>query len=446
MNALLFYLLQSSLSLGALFAVYWVFLRRDTFFQTNRVYLLLSGLLSAVMPLLPFHQVMRQPASALVVLLEPVLITPGSVEVTVLKHLQWFEIIQVVYLTGVVIFLARYLFQLYQLSRLVRRSSIRRSGGYRLVSVDRGYAPFSFFNMIFISENKVADDTREAILAHEQIHIRQAHSLDLVISELMIIIQWFNPFTWLTVRELKNIHEYLADEGVIKKGMPLAGYQQIILNETLGIQVNNLTNNFNISQLKKRIVMMTQKRSGSWAIGKIVLALPVIMTLLLLFSAGTFSIALPQDKSKQEPKSMGVPVKVIDTKHKFQVPDKQPGYPGGEEARMKFLVENIKYPELALKNNVAGKVFVGFNVETDGSITNVKVLRGIGSGCDEEAVRVIKMMPKWIPGELKGNPIETNFVIPIKFALKADKIKTTKQEIKFTPVPADIKRKEKKMP
>ena len=186
--------------------------------------------------------------------------------------------------------------------------------------------------------------------------------------------------------------------------------------------------------------MMTQKRSGRWAIGKTMLALPAVVALGLLFSAGTLSPVLPQEKSKQETKTTGVPVKAGDTVHKYAVPDKQPEYPGGEEARMKFLIENIKYPELAVKNNVRGKVFVSFNVELDGSVTQIKVLRGIGSGCDEEAVRVIKMMPEWIPGELKGKPIVTNFVIPIKFDLETKK-NEKKQQIKFQAVPADIPKK-----
>jgi len=440
MNTLLFYLLQSSVGLGTLFGVYWIFLRRDTFFQMNRAFLLFTGLLPMVVPLIPFHRLLWTPASTLVVLLEPVLITPHRVEQTVITHLQWFGIAQVVYFTGATIFLVRYMAQVVQLSMLLRHSKVQRSGGIRLVSVDRGYAPFSFLNMIFINEDKMMAENREAILAHEKIHIRQAHSFDLILAEFLIIVQWFNPFAWMIHRELKMIHEYLADEGVIKKGVPLAGYQQLILNETLGIQVNNLTHNFNVSQLKKRIMMMTQKRSGRWAIGKTMLALPAVVALGLLFSAGTLSPVLPQEKSKQETKTTGVPVKAGDTVHKYAVPDKQPEYPGGEEARMKFLIENIKYPELAVKNNVRGKVFVSFNVELDGSVTQIKVLRGIGSGCDEEAVRVIKMMPEWIPGELKGKPIVTNFVIPIKFDLETKK-NEKKQQIKFQAVPADIPKK-----
>jgi periplasmic protein TonB len=102
----------------------------------------------------------------------------------------------------------------------------------------------------------------------------------------------------------------------------------------------------------------------------------------------------------------------------FTVVEEQPGYPGGDEARIKFLQENIKYPEEAKELGVQGKVFVTFVVEVDGSITDVKVLRGIGAGCDEEAIRVVKSMPKWVPGKQRGQPVRVQFNLPIKFTLQ----------------------------
>ena len=102
----------------------------------------------------------------------------------------------------------------------------------------------------------------------------------------------------------------------------------------------------------------------------------------------------------------------------FTVVEEQPGYPGGDEARIKFLQENIKYPEEAKELGVQGKVFVTFVVEVDGSITDVKVLRGIGAGCDEEAIRVVKSMPKWVPGKQRGVPVRVQFNLPIKFTLQ----------------------------
>jgi len=102
----------------------------------------------------------------------------------------------------------------------------------------------------------------------------------------------------------------------------------------------------------------------------------------------------------------------------FTVVEEQPTYPGGDEARIKFLQENIKYPEEAKELGVQGKVFVTFVVEVDGSITDVRVLRGIGAGCDEEAIRVVKSMPKWQPGKQRGQAVRVQFNLPIKFTLQ----------------------------
>jgi protein TonB len=102
----------------------------------------------------------------------------------------------------------------------------------------------------------------------------------------------------------------------------------------------------------------------------------------------------------------------------FTVVEEQPSYPGGEEGRMRYLQENIKYPEEAKELGIQGRVFVTFVVEVDGSITDVRVLRGIGGGCDEEAVRVVKAMPKWVPGKQRGVPVRVQFNLPIKFTLQ----------------------------
>jgi len=101
----------------------------------------------------------------------------------------------------------------------------------------------------------------------------------------------------------------------------------------------------------------------------------------------------------------------------FQVVEDQPGFPGGEEARMRFLSNNIRYPAIARESGIQGTVFITFVVERDGSITDVQVVRGIGGGCDEEAVRVVRMMPRWTPGKQRGRPVRVQFMMPIRFTL-----------------------------
>jgi TonB family protein len=365
------------------------------------------------------------------------MITPARVEQTLQQNLQWVEAASVAYLTGVVIFLLRFVIQLIQLHRITRRFGVKGREGEQIIMVDHHYSPFSFFNMIFISET-IPPATLPTILAHERIHVRQHHTVDMLLIETATIFQWFNPVIWLAGREIKSIHEYLADEGVLQNGTTRSQYQQMILNETMGIQVNNLTNNFNVSLLKKRIAMMTKTKSKTWAKSKVLIALPALLVLLFMLTARSYSnadvlntpdspafnqihvnpIAEPviQEKQKKETQIKYV-APVAPANEVYTVVEKQPSYPGGTDGYRDFLLANIKYPEEAVKKGVTGTVYVTFVVQKDGSIANVKVLRGIGTGCDEEAVRVVRLMPKWNPGEQKGKPVDVQYNLPIKFIL-----------------------------
>lgn len=441
MNTLMVYLLESSLSVVVLYAIYWLFLRRDTFFSLNRFYLLAMLLFSLLIPLLPTWWSPSNPTAAIVVLVEPVMITPEKVDHALGAHLQWLEIASIAYFTGVIIFLLRFALQLLQLYMITRQSGIRNKQGYRIIVTDRGYSPFSFFNMVYINERRIPQSSLPTILAHEFVHIRQFHSLDMILIELAAIVQWFNPIVWLAGHEMKSIHEFLADEGVLQNGISRSTYQQMILNETMGIQVNELTNHFNVSLLKKRIAMMTKTKSKIWARSKVLFALPILLVMGFILTANSngnlpainpgaviisqaMIVPAPdpttQDKPKQETQVKYV-APVVSSNKADQEVDKMPAYPGGDEARSKFFVETVKYPENALKKGIQGTVFISFLVKADGSITNVKIMRGIGGGCDEEAIRVVKLMPKWTPGELKGKPVDVEFTMPIKFALDGDK-------------------------
>ncbi len=129
------------------------------------------------------------------------------------------------------------------------------------------------------------------------------------------------------------------------------------------------------------------------------------------------NVALTEDDFKVEEKEE---VKVIEEEDKtpiFTVVEEQPAYPGGDEARLKFLQENIVYPQVAKESNISGTVYVSFVVDSKGRVTDIKVLRGIGGGCDEEAIRVIKLMPNWHAGKQAGKPVRVQFTMPIKFTL-----------------------------
>jgi len=446
MNPFIPYLVKSVLCISLLFVVYWLFLRKDTFFSMNRVYLITMVIGSILFPLFSFTWVPAGRAASVAVMLEPVLVMPAGMVSPRAGQMGWIEVGFIVYLTGMFIFLFRFLGQLMQLMMLSRRFGMKKLNGLNVVCVDLAYAPFSFFSMIFMNEKEIQKESLEAILNHENVHIRQKHTLDLILMEILIILQWFNPVAWLVSREMKIVHEYLADEGVLQTGISRSIYQQMILNETMGIRVNNLTNNFNISLIKKRILMMKKSKSGKWAKGKVLMSLPVLFGLLFILTARSYSNSdmlkvagnpayitkqqgsgpdpVIQDKPKKETQIKYVAP--VPQKEVYKVVEKQPSFPGGQDGYREFLIKNIRYPEAAVKKSVTGTVYITFVVENNGVVTNVKVLRGIGSGCDEEAVRVVKMMPNWIPGENKGKPVAVQYNLPIKFALDCNK----KEEVK----------------
>jgi TonB family protein len=421
------YLVQSAALLAVLYSVYWLFLRKDTFFQLNRFYLVSSVVLSLVIPLLDIRIIARGAVSPVIIMLDPVIISPEKIEKVASENLSWFEIGGIVYLTGVCIFSLRLVMQFIQLAFIIRRNKITRNAGSNIVFVDRGYSPFSFFNFIFIRKEYYFDDKLTPVLAHEKIHIQQYHTLDLLLVEMALILQWFNPFAWFVGRSMKTIHEFLADEGVLKKGFIRSDYQSLILNEAMGQQVNNLTNNFNVSLLKKRIIMMTKERSSSWTSLKVIAAIPAFFAVLILFTAGTVNNIAAQTSQQQVKPTEDQKVVTQEKPKKedpvFTVVENPPSYPGGQDAMSKYLVENIKYPEEARTKGIQGTVFVTFVIEKDGTVSTVKILRGIGSGCDEEAQRVVSGMPKWIPGKQKGDPVRVQFNLPINFKLDEKGVK-----------------------
>ena len=435
MNELFQYLIQSSASLAILYGVYWLFLRSETFFSMNRYFLLFCAVVSFLIPFFRFNFYQIEMVRSAIIYLDPILITPDRAGTITSNHFKLVELAKNIYFSGIMFFTLRFIIQVIQLLIIVMNNGIaRKTNGMNIILVDKQFSTFSFFNFVFLSIPDKNNQELTAILDHEGVHVRQKHSLDLLLIEILQIVLWFNPFVWLLRRSIKTIHEFLADEGVLKTGYNTHAYQYLLINMASGIQVSGLSNNFNFSLLKKRIIMMTKSRSATMAKGKILFVLPALMALVFFFSLGSFSnliaqdtkpkaatkpaaattAATPTNASQTTPKSDS---KIKFTEPVFKVVEKQPSYTGGDDARIKFLVENIKYPEVAMKKGIRGTVYVTFVVKSDGSVSDVKVLRGIGGGCDQEAVRVVKLMPKWIPGEDKGKPVNVQYNLPIKFAL-----------------------------
>lgn len=438
MNEFLMYLMKSSICLAALYMIYWFFLKKDTFFMANRIYLISSIIFSFVLPLFKIPIVIADSELTYIAVMETITITAQKVESGILNNLSIYQKLFIVYLTGVAIFSLRFIIQISQLFLLIRKFGVTNIDGLKVVKLDRKYSPFSYFNYVFLNEENLKDKNLQEIIDHEKIHIEQKHSIDLVLLEALTIIQWFNPFIWLYKTSIKGIHEYLADEGLLAKGTNKLNYQNLLLNQTVGVQINDLTNNFNQSLIKKRFIMMTKKQSKRSAGLKLLLIIPVTALLVMCF---TFSYAQQLiekvvDKEQVETVETSTALKAIavtetsiveqqvkDQEQIFTVVEKMPSFLGGPVDLFNFLSKNIKYPSEARKNKVKGRVYVSFVVEKNGSLSNIKVLRGIGSGCNEEAIRVVKSMPKWNPGKQRGKIVRVQYNLPIRFPLEGISIK-----------------------
>jgi len=297
MDNLILYLFEVSLSLALFYSIYWLFLKKETFFAVNRLFLISSILFSFIVPFInvSFMKISSPIASRQLIERTYVL---GQTASTQAKTMGIFYVLWLIYLIGAGLFLLRFLYKLLKLLMLIKKSSVQKINGVNVVFVEKDLAPFSFFNLVFVNKSNISGDDFNRIVAHEMIHIRQYHSVDLFVMELLTIFQWFNPFVWPYKESLKETHEYLADNAVIAQGCNAAKYQLLIFEQHVGVKLFEFANNFNHSQIKRRITMMTKRKSKRWAKFKVLLVLPLLSFLVLTFADS--STTRESDKAKQK--------------------------------------------------------------------------------------------------------------------------------------------------
>jgi len=286
MNDFVIYLIESGISLALFYSVYWIFLKKDTFFVINRLFLVSSAAFSLIIPLIHI----TSPAFINITSFigsRPLLESPAvfsGVSSMPAQSLGISDVLLLIYIWGVIFFLIRFVYQLLKVLILIRKNGIHKYNGLKVVFIDKDCSPFSFFNFVFINKSNVSGDDFQRIVAHEMVHIKQYHSIDLLILELLTIFQWFNPFVWPYKKSLKETHEYLADYAVIAQGCSAAKYQLLIFEQHVGVKLFELANNFNQSQIKRRITMMTKSKSKGLAKLKFLLMLPMLCFLILAFA------------------------------------------------------------------------------------------------------------------------------------------------------------------
>ena len=400
MNTFLLYLLKSSVLLSVFLSFFLLVMRRSEHFRFNRFTLLGGSALCLLLPLL--HLRINLP-TLYSEYLEPATVATGeesAPEVAATASglsLSWQAVILFLFLTGALVTLGFYLYSYGRMFRLLRHTHSERRDGFILHLVPYETPSFSWMRHIVI--NREDFERHPAICLHEQAHVRYGHSHDLLLSSALTVLQWFNPLVWICRSELTLLHEYEADDFVLYQGINATQYQLLLVKKAVGEKRFLLANGFNHAQLKNRIMMMQNTSRAAWKKLFLLLLIPLLAGTSLLFAENTAT-------DDDEP----VRYSLLEIKPLFQ---------GEEASHFAYWVnEHLTYPKEAKDNKLQGRVTLQFVIEKDGSVTNVKVLRGTDSVLDEEAVRIVSQSPKWTPGYVGGKPVRVTYIFPVIFQLK----------------------------
>ena len=451
MNTLFIYMVKVAVYMIAFYLVYSIMLSRDTSYKRNRLYILLSLLSALIFPLITLLTLKPWNIQFFGKILSEVFVTATAntnkalnqgISLSVLL-----QMIYSIYIIVVFIFIIKLLIDLLNLLFLIIR---HRDEGSQIIRF-HGFntSGFSAMGYVFINTRLSPEDAGE-IIRHEQNHLKQNHFIDIIFIELVKAVQWFNPVVYLYNRSLRAIHEYQADQECLSSGVPMINYQSLLLSQVFKSRAFNLTNSFsNPSLIKKRIVMMTKRRTSPFASAKMLIVVPVIGVVFLAISA--YSV-IPKSSVKQivpvistqnsltesgsdlvAPPPPPPPPPPSDSKgnirdvkeestgksdEPFVVVEQMPMFPGGDGALLQYISENTKYPENAKTQNIQGKVIIRFCVTPDGGVSLASVLKGVSPELDAEAIRVVNTLPEFQPGRQGGKAVPVWYMVPIEFSLK----------------------------
>lgn len=450
------YSVKVAVCLALFYLFHKLLMSRDTFHTFNRFAILSMMLLSLVLPLvhlsLDSEAGINRGTVALEGLVAQTVVADGGNGVG--DGLTLTQLLLAAYVLGVVLFVGKALLSVGSLLRLIRRARcVEVRNGIRIYTMQGDISPFSWFRYIIMSEKDWQENRREIVL-HEMAHIRRCHSMDVAVCNMMIVFQWYNPAAWLLKRELQTVHEYEADEAVLSAGVDATHYQMLLIRKAVGERLFSMANNLNHNSLKKRITMMKIKRTNPMQKAKIAFVLPLAAMTVAAFAsqkvenlsekveqeseafssvsdnpvvravgetARVAAVKVQEDKALEEASSMAMAKDTAEAKTGKKMPctdnpEMFPQFPGGHIALFEYLSKNIKFPKSKENEDVKVRVVTTFTVEKDGSITHAKIVRSQGEAFDNEALRVINGMPKWIPGMQNGKAVSVKYLLPITFS------------------------------
>ncbi|KAA2244809.1 TonB family protein [Chitinophaga agrisoli] len=410
MQALFIYLLKAGCILAICYTAWHLLLRKETFYQYNRIWLLSGYICSLMLPLLPMPSiallspqlgVAKRVAAPVSRMLDPVTIrvTADGGTGWLAGPWQWLTLIYVL-VAGILLLL--HVLQLLHVRKLKRSGVVIAAAPYLLVYSKQVTTPFSFGHSIFLPCDSYDPDTLHQVLLHEKAHASQRHTWDTVFAACYCCLCWYNPFAWMMKRALLLNLEYLADAAVLEQQVPRGQYQHNLLAIGVFRHTRSIVNRFGHSYLKNRITMMNKLPSRTASKLKYLMAIPAIGIAIGLSAAGNE----PRRPSPEMPAFTSMALN-----------DTLPGFPGGKKAFAKFVAQRVRYPRAAQEQGVTGVVEAQYTILADGTPTNVIILKQPAASnlMGEEVKRVLALMPKFETSP--GNKTPVQRTVSVKFML-----------------------------
>ncbi len=437
--SIVLYLAKLTLVSGILYSYYWFVLRNKRFHLYNRFYLSITVIISLILPCIsiPIYFYNSNPKILQIISIgewEPaVVITPAQNWLQ--QFLTWQNIFFTFYILVCCIMLYVFAKSIRYVMRISKKYEWEKIDDIKLFYTNEPESPFSFFKNIFWNNDlNIASEEGKQIFQHEIYHVRKKHSIEVLLMEIICCIFCFNPFYHLIKKEIKTIHEFLADE-YASSGVDKFGYAELLVWQTINTKQISIINPFFHNQIKRRIVMITQLKNKRYHYASRIMILPVLFILFCAFGTriknSTSSGSSVQNEKKSLEENSVIQLIAADTvpenKVYHTVPenkiftkvDVEADYPGGYQGWEDFLIKTCHYPQEAINKEIKGTVVVQFIVGIDGNVSDVKAISGPKKGgLREEAVRVIKNSGKWIPAKQNNKTVRAYKKQPIHFMLQ----------------------------